>query len=346
MLKYFKSSLIVSILGLGLAAFVGWEYHHTVLGAFEALFIALILSLLEVSISFDNAIVNATVLKKMTPLWQHRFITWGMLIAVFGMRVIFPLIVVSVAAMISPWSALKIATFHPDQYAQLMTQAHIPVSAFGGAFLMMVALKYFFDDTKELHWIRAIEKPLTKLGKMEAIEIGIVILFLFVMMRLLPQHEQISFIVSGLMGLLTYILVDGLGGLLSHDEENEHESKKNNSSLHKTSLLLFLYLEVLDASFSFDGVIGAFAISNNLFIIAIGLGIGAMFVRSLTIMFVRQNTLSQFRYLEHGAFYAIWSLSIIMFLNTLTEIPEIVTGVIGAAFIGISLFSSLKEGRT
>lgn len=340
MFRYFKNSILVSILGLGLAAFVGWEYHHTIEGVLESIFLAFILSLLEISISFDNAIVNATVLKKMTPLWQHRFITWGMLIAVFGMRILFPLIVVSVAATISPLEALKLATLYPDDYSKLMLKAHIPVSSFGGSFLMMVALKYFFDSNKETHWIRVIEKPLIKLGKMEAIEIGIVILFLAFMMKALPQHEQISFISSGLMGLLTYIIVDGLGGLLSLDES---QSIKNSQSLHKASLMMFLYLEVLDASFSFDGVIGAFAISNNLFIIAIGLGIGAMFVRSLTIMFVRQNTLSEFRYLEHGAFYAIFSLSIIMFLNTIIHIPETITGVIGAAFIGFSLISSIKD---
>lgn len=334
MWHYFKSSFIVTFLGLALACFIGWEYHHTLRGALQGLFIAFILSMLEVSISFDNAIVNATVLKKMTPEWQHRFITWGMLIAVFGMRIIFPLVVVSVATMISPWEALKMATFAPDDYSKMMMHAHVPVSAFGGAFLLMVTLKYFFDTTKEIHWIRRIEAPLTKLGKMEAIEIGIVILFLLTFMRLIPDAEKNIFISSGLFGLFTYIIVDGIGGFLSEDAEN---------SIQKTSALLFVYLEVLDASFSFDGVIGAFAISNNLFIIAIGLGIGAMFVRSLTIMFVQRNTLTEFKYLEHGAFYAIGALAVIMFLNTIYEIPEVFTGLIGASFIGLSLTSSLKE---
>ena len=91
---------------------------------------------------------------------------------------------------------------------------------------------------------------------------------------------------------------------------------------------------MLDASFSFDGVIGAFALSNNLFVIAIGLGIGAMFVRSLTIMLVEQGTLTEYRYLEHGAFYAIIALGVIMFLKTVMPFPEAVTGLVGAAFIG------------
>ncbi len=338
MLKYFKGSIWVSIVGLFSAAFVGWEYHQSTQGAIEALFLAFVLSILEVSISFDNAVVNATVLKKMTPLWQHRFVTWGMLIAVFGMRILFPLIVVSVATSISPWQALKMATLAPDDYSKTMLQAHVPVSAFGGAFLMMVALKYFFDTSKEVHWIRHIERPLSKLGKMEAIEIALVVSLLMFMARIIPEHETMSFMIAGLSGLITYIIVDGIGGFLSLSEDAEQ-------NLHKASALMFLYLEVLDASFSFDGVIGSFAISNNLFIIAIGLGVGAMFVRSLTIMFVEKDTLTEFRYLENGAFYAIFALALIMFLNTVVEIPEIVTGVIGAAFIGMSLYSSLKDKK-
>jgi hypothetical protein len=107
----------------------------------------------------------------------------------------------------------------------------------------------------------------------------------------------------------------------------------------------FLYLEVLDASFSFDGVIGAFALSNNLFIIGIGLGVGAMFVRSLTIMLVERETLASYRYLEHGAFYAIIALAIMMFLSTVIHIPEVVTGLIGAGLIVTAFVDSIRYNR-
>ena len=102
---------------------------------------------------------------------------------------------------------------------------------------------------------------------------------------------------------------------------------------------------MLDASFSFDGVIGAFALSNNLFVIAIGLGIGAMFVRSLTLLLVERGTLTEYRYLEHGAFWAILSLAAIMFLETVRHVPEGVTGLIGAAFLGVAFWSSLRHNR-
>jgi hypothetical protein len=92
-------------------------------------------------------------------------------------------------------------------------------------------------------------------------------------------------------------------------------------------------------------VIGAFALSNNLFVIAIGLGIGAMFVRSLTIVLVERGTLTEYRYLEHGAFYAVIALGVIMFVKTVTPVPEAVTGMIGAAFIGVSFLHSRRDNR-
>lgn len=101
----------------------------------------------------------------------------------------------------------------------------------------------------------------------------------------------------------------------------------------------------MDASFSFDGVIGAFALSTNLFIIALGLGIGAMFVRSLTIMLVKKSTMAEYRYLEHGAFWAILALAVMMFISVRVDIPEVITGLIGAGLIGIALLSSLRWNK-
>lgn len=339
MMKYFKGSIWLSLVGAVCAFGVGHFYSGTISGGLSALFLATVLSVLEVSLSFDNAVVNAIVLKKMTPLWQHRFLTWGIAIAVFGMRLVFPLALVGVMAHINPIDALVLAATKPDQYAQIMISAHVPIAAYGGAFLMMVALKYFFDEAKEVHWLAFIEKPIAKLGRVEAVSIGITIITLYFCSQMQKPEEVMTFLTSGLWGLITYIVVDGIGAFLhSPDETKELD-------LNKASMGMFLYLEVLDASFSFDGVVGAFAITNNLFIIMIGLGIGAMFVRSLTIMLVEKGTLSEFRYLEHGAFYAIGILAIIMFANTIFHIPEVITGLIGAAFIGLSLWSSISYNK-
>ena len=336
--NYFGPSYIVTVLGLIFGALIGYYYTGTPEGALSSAFLCLILSVLEVSISFDNAVVNAVVLKRMTPLWQHRFLTWGMLIAVFGMRLLFPLLVVGIAASLNPLAALKLAAFEPAEYAKIMLSVHHQVSAFGGTFLMLVALKYFFNSEKENHWIRSIEAPLAKMGKLEAIEVGVVIAFIAFFGRSLGEKEQLGFLYAGLAGIITYLGVEAIGTFLQ-------APGKKVADIHRASLAMFLYLEVLDASFSFDGVVGAFALTNNLFLITIGLGIGAMFVRSLTIMMVDKGALDHFRFLEHGAFYAVATLAVIMYLNVVIDVPEIITGLVGAGIILASIWSSQKDRK-
>jgi hypothetical protein len=335
---YFRNSLLVTAAGLALGAFLGWGTTHSLTGAFSTMFIVAVLAILEVSLSFDNAVVNAVVLKKMTPVWRHRFITWGIAIAVFGMRILFPLVIVAIITRTDPVSALIMAAADPDRYSRVLTSAHISVSAFGGAFLAMVGLKHFFNHKKEVHWIAVIERPLTRLGRIEALELGLVLLFLYFVSRWLLADEQFEFLVAGIFGLVTYIAVDGVSALLNVESALTGE-------LVQSGAASFLYLEVLDASFSFDGVIGAFALSNNLFIIAVGLGVGAMFVRSLTIMLVERETLASYRYLECGAFYAIIALAVMMFLNAVKHIPEVIIGLIGAAFIVTAFIASIRYNR-
>src|SRR5262249_21192939 len=148
------------------------------------------------------------------------------------------------------------------------------------------------------------------------------------------EAEQLTLLVSGMAGMLTYVVVDAISTVL--------QSSGAKGVNAKDGVAMFIYLQILDASFSFDGVIGAFAVTNNLFIIAIGLGIGAMFVRSLTLYLVDKGTLNEFVYLEHGAFYAIAALAILMLCNVFGHIPEVVTGLVGAVLIGLSLISSIR----
>lgn len=342
-LSYFHESFIVTILGLIAAYAIG----HFMLGSpsagLSAVFICAVLSVLEVSLSFDNAVVNASVLRNMNDVWRHRFLTWGILIAVFGMRLVFPLALVGIVAHIGPWDAIVMAATHPEQYAELMRSAHVPVAAFGGAFLLMVALKHFFKENHEVFWLTWIERPLSAMGKLETIELAVALLILYVISKQLVPADAMTFLVAGIFGLITFILVDGVSGLLAGSDEQMKASIEKD--IHRASAGMFLYLEVLDASFSFDGVVGAFAITNNLFIIAIGLGIGAMFVRSLTILLVEKGTLTQFRYLEHGAFWAIAALAAIMFVNTFQHVSEVITGFIGAGFIALALWSSVRYNR-
>lgn len=337
-LSYFTGSFVISILGILLAGLLGWLEHETVAHAAQFMFLCFVLSLLEVSISFDNAVVNATVLREMTPVWQRRFLTWGIVIAVFGMRLVFPLLIVCISAAVGPIEALKIATFEPQRYADMMMAVHHEVAAFGGSFLALVALKYFFDASKEVHWIRIIEEPLARWGRVDVIEVGIVLVGLWILSRTLPATEGFAVLQSGVAGIITFVGVEALGEMLQTPDAEGIDP-------HRASLGMFLYLEVLDASFSFDGVIGAFAITNHLFLIAIGLGIGALFVRSLTIMMVEKGALDAFVYLEHGAFWAVASLAVIMFLGIHFHIPEVVTGLIGVGFIGLAIWSSWRLAK-
>ena len=338
LMSYLKWAIISTIVGLALGVWLGWETTGTLPGTFTVFLIVAVLAVLEISLSFDNAIVNANKLKDMTPEWQHRFLTWGILIAVFGMRIVFPLLIVVIAAHVGPIDALVMAAARPEEYARIMHEAHLPIAAFGGTFLMRVALGYFVDEDKDIHWIHWLESRVSQYASVKGIEIAFVLVVALLFSRLLDGAERDVFVYSAVYGLLTFLLVEVLGGFLDRSQEATDIAVKG-------GLGAFLYLEVLDASFSFDGVIGAFALSQNLFVIAIGLGIGAMYVRSMTIMLVERGTLAQYRYLEHGAFYAILILSVIMYVQTLVHIPEVITGLGGAALIGVALWSSIKWNR-
>ncbi|MCZ0961957.1 DUF475 domain-containing protein [Paracoccus benzoatiresistens] len=340
-LSYLRWPLIVTVIGVLLAGWLGYRFTGSMAGAVSFLTIALVLAVLEISLSFDNAIVNANKLKEMAPKWQRRFLTWGIIIAVFGMRVIFPLLIVVIAAKIGPGAAIRLAATNPDEYSRLIHEAHLPIAAFGGAFLMLVALSFFFDQSKEVDWIGKIERALRRCGSVRGMEVGFVLILILVFVWLLPTQEEHTFMFSAIWGIVTFLAVDALGHVL----DRWGQTQDANRGAAQAGLGGFLYLEVLDASFSFDGVIGAFALTQNLFLIAIGLGIGAMFVRSMTVILVERGTLAEFRYLEHGAFWSILILSILMFGQTMWHLPEVVTGLLGAVFIGTAFVNSIMWNR-
>ncbi len=340
-LRHYTFSLLFMLACLVLAAWYGFSSTGTLSGMAQLLWIVFVLSILEVSLSFDNAVVNASVLKEMDEVWQKRFLTWGIAFAVFGMRIVFPLAIVAIAAGIGPVEAVRLSLNNPSEYERIVFGAHVGIAGFGGAFLAMVGLKFFFDQEKDIHWIESIELQLAKFAALPAAEIALLLLVLWGISTLLPPEEALTFVIAGMLGLVTFIAVEGLNTILEISEEK----KRLAGAAVRSGLGGFLYLNVLDASFSFDGVIGAFALSNNMVIIALGLSIGAMFVRSMTIHLVRQGTLAQYRFLEHGAFWAIIALGGIMLASARWHIPETVTGVIGAVLIGLSLWWSIRFNR-
>jgi len=336
MLQYLKFPVLSLVLGLVVAGLLSWFQHPNLVLALQAMLTVLLLCILEISLSFDNAVVNATVLRKMDPVWRKRFLFWGMLIAVFGMRLFFPILIVAVAGNLTVADAFLLAIKEPKLYSQMMSEAHLAVSSFGGTFLLMVSLSFFLDSAKENHWISVIEKTFGRLGKIKGAEFIFVLTVLLTIYPQLDFESQATFIKSSLYGLLTYLCVHGFSELLGD------ESLKTIKWL-SSGLGLFLYLEVLDASFSFDGVIGAFAITTQIFEIMIGLGVGAFFVRGLTLYLVEHEKLEEYEFLEHGAFYALFVLAFFMLLDHFYHFSEWLTALSGAAILFLSIWYSIHE---
>jgi hypothetical protein len=167
------------------------------------------------------------------------------------------------------------------------------------------------------------------------------------------SEERATVLTAGLLGLVTYLVVNGLSRAFRPPEASEALSAEAAGravapAVGKAALTLFLYLEVLDAAFSFDGVTGAFAITSDPILIALGLGlIGSMFVRSITIYLVQQEALNRYVYLEHGAHWAIGVLAVIMVLSIdpRYQVPEAFTASVGVVFIGASLGWSVLRNR-
>ncbi|MFE4449878.1 DUF475 domain-containing protein [Streptomyces sp. NPDC056796] len=359
LLKTFGWSFAVTALGLVAAVFYG---------GWQAFGIVAILSVLEISLSFDNAVINAGILKKMNAFWQKIFLTVGVLIAVFGMRLVFPVVIVAISAQLGPIEAIDLSFNDPDRYKELVTDAHPSIAAFGGMFLLMIFLDFIFEE-RDIQWLRWIERPLAKLGKIDMLSVCVALIVLLVSALTFATHahqhggghadKASTVMLSGIAGLITYLVVGGLSGFFENkleeeeerEQEAEEEARKSGKPVSavalagKAAFFMFLYLEVLDASFSFDGVIGAFAITNEIVLMALGLGIGAMYVRSLTVYLVRQGTLDDYVYLEHGAHYAIGALSVILLVTIQFQINEIITGLVGVVLIGLSFWSSVRRNK-
>ncbi|MFE5185658.1 DUF475 domain-containing protein [Streptomyces sp. NPDC056628] len=357
LLRTFGWSMGVTVVGLVLAAWLwGWE----------AFGVVLILSVLEISLSFDNAVVNAGILKRMNAFWQRIFLTVGVLIAVFGMRLVFPVVIVAISARVGPAEAVRLALDDPDRYEALVTDAHPAIAAFGGMFLLMIFLDFVLEE-REITWLTRLERPLARLGRIDQLAPCAALIVLLVAAMTVAGHAHVSgghadkaatVLLAGVAGLITYLAVGGLSSHFEHrleaEEEREHEEEQRARAegerpvaalTGKAAFFLFLYLEVLDASFSFDGVIGAFAITNHIFWMALGLGIGALYVRSLTVYLVRQGTLDDYVYLEHGAHYAIGALAVILLVTIQYQINEIITGLVGVVLIASSFLASVRRNR-
>lgn len=343
MVKHFRFDLIITALAL-----VGaWLYAGS-----AALPITVMLILLEIVFSFDNAGVNAKYLKKLNSFWRKMFLTVGILIAVFGMRLIFPFIIVEITAGLGPIEAWRLAMEKgdpatPGTYGYILAAAHPTIAAFGGAFLLMLFLSFLFDSERDSTWIGWIEKPLIKAGHFDAMPTLISLLAVVGAAGFLaPDGEQFAVLLSGVIGVAVFIAVNGLA-IFMEDRQEGMESSLSQVALltGKAAFSMFLFLEVLDASFSFDGVLGAFAITSDPVIIAIGLGVGALYVRSMTIYLVDHNALDEITFMEHGAHWAIGALATLLLLTIHYHIPDWLIGSIGVIIISLSIWWSFYDKK-
>jgi hypothetical protein len=321
-MQHFRSSIAITAIGLVLGFYIG---------GLEALYIVALLAVLEISLSFDNAVVNVKVLETMEVKWQKRFITFGIPIAVFGMRFLFPIFIVAIASGLSVSDTFNLALHDPLSYKETLHSVEKLIFAFGGSFLLMVFLNFIFDTDREEKWITLIEnsKLIDRMGELSSIQM---IIATIVGLILIFSTKNYEIALAFFTGILLYSIIASLDDLLGMNGV-------------RNGIMGFLYLEVLDASFSFDGVIGAFALSSDIFVIMIGLGIGAMFVRALTLFMLEKKTLAEYRYLEHGAHYAILALSIIMLVKVFTPINEIIVGTVGVTFIAVATYHSIKVNK-
>ncbi|MBU1266979.1 MAG: DUF475 domain-containing protein [Gammaproteobacteria bacterium] len=337
MLKTYGFSIAFSVICAVLGVLWG---HHSGMGVLTALWLLLVLSILEISLSFDNAVVNAAVLRTMTPFWQRMFLTVGILIAVFGMRLVFPIVIVAVITGMGSLDVVKLALDEPAAYGKVLNDAYPMIATFGGAFLFMVFLKFMLNPVRNIHWLKPLEVRFAKLGRLHGFAIFVALLVVTVTAMAVDEDLKYKVLLSGMVGIVLFVAIDLVDQLFAPGLKS-----RTVETAGKMGFSAFLYLEVLDASFSFDGVVGAFAVSRDVVIIMLGLAIGAMFVRSITIDLVKRGVLQQYVYLEHGAHYAVGVLACIMFIGTQVHVPEVFTGLLGVAFVVAAYGSSIRHRK-
>jgi uncharacterized protein len=279
----------------------------------------------EVVNSVDNAIVNASVLKTMSMLWRKRFLLIGIITSVFLVRFILPLLIVWISVPNISGADLFLAFTGQSTIAAEAIEAQKPlILMFGGVFLLFLYFHWLFLEKKEPLFIERFIKE-----KHGVWFFAFAAIILVLVMYLARANSMMM--LAAAIGSDTFFILYGLKQTAEESERNLVSGAGTMSDASK-----FLYLEVLDMTFSFDGVIGAFAFTINLILILIGIGVGAMVVRELTIRGI--DTIAKYKYLKNGALTSIGFLGLFMIVEAFgiempSVVPIIVTlGLVGAAF--------------
>ena len=328
---FWLSGLITLALGI-------WMLTH---GGLVALWLFAILVVLEVTFSFDNAVINSRVLVRMSPFWQKLFLTVGIFIAVFVVRFLVPIIIVMLTSGLGFMEVVNLALNDAENYGKTLHDAAPTIDAFGGTFLIMIGISYFMDRKKDIHWLRTIEKYLARAGNYETLKVFVMLAAAMALYFTVDDAHKTTVLIASILGTLLHLGLELFGTFFE-----KRQGASTGKLVGMAAFGAFMYLEVLDASFSLDGVIGAFAITNEIALIIAGLGAGAIWVRSLTVYLMKSGTLSKYRYLEHGAHWAILALGVIMFVKLYqVNPPEWLTGSLGLIVISIAVVSSIIEQK-
>lgn len=321
---------IVATLAIWLAT--GW------FAGFAAFTTVIILTLLEITFSADNAIVNSRVLGNLSRRWQQAFMTIGIIFAVFVIRFMLPIMIVMITAGLDFSKVLDLALNHPAEYADVLLRAEPFINAFGGSFLLLIALSYFIDYEKQTYWLGWLERRLGKLGQLDNVTTFIMLAASITLYLSTPPEHSTAVLLAAIWAMLLYNALRLMEAFLER-----HYHTKSTVRKGWAGLASFLYLLVIDAAFSLDGVIGSFAITNSVVLIMAGLGAGAVWVRAITNHVTKAKTLARYAYLEHGAHWAIGFLGIIMLLKLYgITLPEWLVGSLGLIFISAALITSRR----
>lgn len=297
---------------------------------FQLFIIIFGLVLFEVISSVDNAIVNAHVLKTVPARFRRIFLTWGLLTAVFLMRGILPFLIVWIANPAFSVVGLIRATLSSDGGVASALEHSKPLLLLGGGmYLFFVFLAWLFLEEKKyaflvehfIHrqsvWFYAISS----------------IFFTSVIYAALKLNPILALAAS--IGSTAFFITDGF-------KKNSEEKERKLMTANLSAWSKILYLEILDASFSIDGVIGAFAFTLSVPLILIGNGIGAFLVREVTIRGI--DWISKFAYLKNGAMYSIGMLGALMILESFgKELPFWVAPLNTFLLLGVFLYLSYRE---
>jgi uncharacterized protein len=297
---------------------------------FEAVAIVAGLVVFEVVNSVDNAIVNASVLKTMSALWRKRFLFIGIITSVFLVRFLLPLIIVWISVPTISLSDLLLAFTGQSAVAEQAIELQKPIILmFGAIFLLYLYFHWLFLEKKDPLYIERFLKE-----KHGVWFFAFAAILLVVVMYLSRSNPMVM--LAAAIGSATFFILYGLKESAEASERSMAAGTSNLSDFSK-----FAYLEVLDATFSFDGVIGAFAFTINLLLILIGIGIGALVVRELTVKGI--DTIAKYKYLKNGALTSIGFLGLFMLIESFgVELPSFIPIVVTFLLIGSAFYMSRR----